>query len=131
MSIHVPLSAGELLDKITILRIKAQRIADVGKLANVRKELSALEAVWREAVRQPLPAEEAELTRVNESLWDIEDRIREQEQRQDFGPRFVELARQVYLTNDRRAAIKRRVNLHLGSALVEEKSYANYAAATN
>jgi len=130
MSIQAPLSAGELLDKITILRIKSRRIADPKKLTNVRHELAALEAVWRRSVWQSLAAEEAELTRVNETLWDVEDHIRDQERRQDFGPRFVELARQVYITNDRRAEIKRRVNLQLDSALVEEKSYANYAAAT-
>jgi hypothetical protein len=125
--ISVPISAGELLDKITILRIKEQRITDAAKLANVRKELRALERVWRAAVPQPVPDVEAQLTRVNETLWNIEDRIRDEERRKNFGARFIELARQVYLINDRRAEIKRAINLRLGSALIEEKSYQPYA----
>lgn len=125
--IHVPVSAGELLDKITILRIKSRRIGDPAKLANVRKELAALEAIWRRSVTVSLAAEEEELTRVNQALWEIEDHIRDQERERDFGPQFVALARRVYITNDQRAEIKRRVNLLLGSALVEEKSYRNYS----
>ena len=126
--IRVPVSAGELLDKITILRIKSRRMSDARKLENVRRELSELEAIWTDVASVPLPDEEAELTAINERLWDIEDEIREQESRQDFGVRFVWLARQVYFTNDRRAAVKRHVNLRLGSLLVEEKSYAPYDA---
>lgn len=126
--IRVPVSAGELLDKITILRIKSRRMSDARKLENVRRELSQLEAIWTDVASVPLPDEEAELTAINERLWDIEDEIREQESRQDFGVRFVWLARQVYFTNDRRAAVKRHVNLRLGSLLVEEKSYAPYDA---
>jgi Family of unknown function (DUF6165) len=128
--ISVPISAGELLDKITILRIKEQRITDPAKLANVRKELRALEHVWRSAVRLPVDDEEAQLTHVNETLWNIEDHIRDEERRKNFGARFIELARQVYLTNDRRAEIKRAINLRLGSVLIEEKSYRPYAAET-
>jgi hypothetical protein len=128
--ISVPISAGELLDKITILRIKEQRIADPAKLANVRNELRALEQVWRAAVSLPVHEAEAQLTHVNETLWNIEDHIRDEERRKDFGPRFVELARQVYLNNDRRAEIKRAVNLRLGSVLIEEKSYQPYKADT-
>jgi len=125
--ISVPISAAELLDKITILLIKEQRITDAAKLANVRKELRALERVWRAAVPQPVPDVEAQLTRVNETLWNIEDRIRDEERRKNFGARFIELARQVYLINDRRAEIKRAINLRFGSALIEEKSYQPYA----
>lgn len=123
--ILAPVSAGELLDKIAILRIKAARIADAAKLANVRRELGALEAVAAAAVppRPGLPALEAELRAVNEALWDVEDDIREHDARGDFGPAFVRLARAVYATNDRRAAIKRAINDLTGSALVEEKSY--------
>ncbi len=128
--IKVPLSPGEVLDKITILRIKERRIADPAKLANVRNELRALEQVWRASVSQPVHDAEAQLTQVNEALWNIEDHIREEERRQEFGARFIELARQVYLTNDRRAQIKRAINLRLGSVLVEEKSYQPYAAVT-
>ena len=128
--ISVPISAGELLDKITILRIKERRIADPVKLANVRNELRALEQVWRAAVSQPVHDAEAQLTHVNETLWNIEDHIRDEERRKDFGPRFVELARQVYLNNDRRAEIKRAINLRLGSVLIEEKSYQQYKVGT-
>jgi hypothetical protein len=125
--ISVPVSAGELLDKITILRIKQRRITDPTKLANVRRELRALERVWRTAVRQPVQDAEAQLTQVNEALWNIEDHIRDQERRKEFGARFVELARQVYFNNDRRAEIKRAINMRLGSLFIEEKSYQAYA----
>jgi hypothetical protein len=118
----VPVSWGELIDKITILEIKAARIADADKRANVARELAALTAV-----RGPLSDSLADLThelrQVNEALWTIEDDIRECEMRGDFGPRFIELARSVYKRNDRRAALKRRINELLGSELVEEKSY--------
>jgi len=126
--ILVPLSPGELLDKITILRIKAQRIEDAGKLANVRRELALLEQYWSQAVAAPneLAADEAALGRVNSELWDIEDRIREHEAQRRFDAGFIELARAVYLRNDERAAIKHRVNLKLKSAIVEEKSYQPY-----
>jgi len=126
--ILVPLSPGELLDKITILRIKAQRIEDADKLGNVRRELALLEQRWSQAVVAPieLAADEAALARVNSELWDIEDRIREREAQQRFDAGFVELARAVYLRNDERAAIKQRINLKLKSAIVEEKSYRPY-----
>lgn len=126
MPILVPVSWGELLDKITILDIKAERIADAGKRANVERERAALNAVA--AVPMP-PAAGAlieGLRGVNAALWDIEDAIRDCERQQDFGPRFVELARSVYRTNDRRAALKRELNDLLGSELVEEKSYQPY-----
>jgi Family of unknown function (DUF6165) len=124
----VPVSPGELLDKITILRIKSARMSDAGKLANVRHELVMLEKTWRETVppQNHPAAEEQALEAVNARLWDIEDQIRDQEAAQDFGPRFIELARAVYVQNDERAAIKKRINLTLGSALVEEKSYRPY-----
>ncbi len=126
--ILVPISPGELLDKITILRIKAARIEDAGKLANVRRELALLEHNWRRSVpaRDDLAGDEAALERVNTELWDIEDRIREHEAQRRFDAGFVELARAVYLRNDERAAIKRRINLKLDSAIVEEKSYRPY-----
>ena len=128
MNILVPLSAGELLDKITILRIKAARIEEPGKVANVRHELTLLEHTWREAFggAAGVETEEAELERVNGALWDIEDRIREHEARALFDAAFIELARAVYLRNDERAAIKRRINLKLNSPLLEEKSYRPY-----
>jgi len=129
--ILVPVSAGELVDKIAILRIKAARIADPAKLANVRHELAALEAVAATSVppSDALAALEAELRAVNESLWEVEDDIRAHDARGDFGAGFVRLARAVHVTNDRRAALKRAVNDLTGSALVEEKSYRSDAAA--
>lgn len=122
MTLLAPVSWGELIDKITILEIKAARIADAAKLANIRRELQALIAV-RDAQGTAPAALVAELGQVNEQLWDIEDRIRECEQRGDFGAAFIELARSVYKTNDRRAALKRKINDAMGSELVEEKSY--------
>jgi Lhr-like helicase len=126
--ILVPLSPGELLDKITILRIKTARILDAAKLANVRLELALLEKTWRDslAAAVDIAREERALQEVNERLWDIEDRIREKEARQIFDREFIELARAVYHSNDERAAIKKRINLALGSRLVEEKSYQSY-----
>jgi hypothetical protein len=126
--ILVPISPGELLDKITILRIKCVRITDAAKLDNVRQELSRLERSWAASVpaATDLVAEEAELARVNAALWDIEDRIRDHEFEQRFDAGFIELARSVYLRNDERAAIKRRINLKLASELIEEKAYRPY-----
>jgi len=128
MNILVPLSAGELLDKITILRIKAARIEEPGKLANVRHELTLLERIWGEAfgASGTLDGDEAELERVNGALWEIEDLILEHDARGVFDAAFIELARAVYLRNDERAAIKRRINLKLNSPIVEEKSYRPY-----
>lgn len=124
----VPLSPGELLDKITILRIKSARISDAAKLANVRLELELLERTWRDSgcAAHDVVADERALQAVNEKLWDIEDRIRDKEGAQRFDAEFVELARAVYFSNDERAAIKKRVNLALGSRIVEEKSYKPY-----
>ena len=126
--ILVEIAPGELIDKITILEIKIERIADPDKLNNVRVELEVLERVRDEAVEpSPLLGDvAARLKRVNEALWDIEDDIRDCERRQDFGPRFIELARSVYRSNDQRAAVKREVNELLGSKLIEEKSYTDY-----
>ncbi|TDT44335.1 hypothetical protein DES49_0437 [Halospina denitrificans] len=124
----IPASFGEVLDKITILEIKSERMHDPAKLANVRLELDELNGIWARTLEHPASVnqERQELKAVNEKLWDIEDAIREQESAGDFGERFVELARQVYFTNDERAAIKKKVNLALGSRFVEEKSYRNY-----
>ena len=127
-AITVEVAAGELLDKITILEIKEAKFTDQAKLANVRAELETLRAA-RDA---NLPStEEIEravdgLREVNRQLWEIEDEIRDHERNQDFGERFVELARAVYRTNDRRAALKRKINDLTGSRLKEEKSYAAY-----
>ena len=126
--ILVPISPGELLDKITILRIKAARMKDPQKVANVRHELGLLERTWKDsgAASVDLGTEEANLTQVNELLWAVEDDIRDEERAQRFGEKFIELARAVYVTNDERAAIKKRINTLLGSTIVEEKSYQQY-----
>ncbi len=126
--ILVPLSPGELLDKITILRIKAARMTDATKVQNVRLELSLLENTWRDSgcADFEVAADERALQSVNEKLWVVEDRLREKEAARAFDPEFIELARTVYIANDERAAIKKRVNLQLGSRIVEEKSYKAY-----
>jgi uncharacterized protein DUF6165 len=126
--IMVPVSPGELLDKITILRIKSRRMADPNKLANVRRELEALEETWRSSPYAAVDIEDdlRALLEVNERLWTIEDDIRDKERAVAFDADFIRLARAVYMENDERAAIKKRLNLKLGSTLVEEKSYAEY-----
>ncbi|HUY33777.1 MAG TPA: tetratricopeptide repeat protein [Pirellulales bacterium] len=126
--ITVEVAPGELLDKLTILRIKNRRITDPARLRNVRAELGVLEAARAASLGDSPELTEltAQLTAVNESLWDIEDEIRVCEQAGDFGPRFVELARGVYHRNDHRAVVKRQINELLGSTLIEEKSYAAY-----
>jgi hypothetical protein len=129
--LSVPISFGELIDKITILEIKAERMRDPAKLANVRTELDLLNARWQHhpSSRIDIAAARARLKSVNEALWAIEDRIRLKEKAQAFDAEFVELARAVYFRNDDRAAVKREINLTLGSALVEEKSYEDYRSA--
>jgi len=124
----VPISPGELLDKITILRIKSARVRDAQKLANVQRELQLLENTRLTSLPADaqLRDDEAELERVNTQLWDIEDRIREHEALQRFDAGFIELARAVYIRNDERAAIKHRINRKLNSTIVEEKSYQPY-----
>jgi hypothetical protein len=129
--ISVPISPGEMLDKITILRIKSQRMTDPQKLHNVRVELDALERTWQSSpyAGADIAAEVAALQAVNERLWVIEDDIRDKERAQSFDAGFIALARSVYFENDERAAIKRRINVRLGSLLVEEKSYSSYKPA--
>ncbi len=126
--LQVEVSPGELIDKITILEIKAERIADPDKVANVQRELRSLVAARSAALPSSRELDEltAELRGINERLWEIEDDIRDCERKSDFGERFIELARAVYRTNDRRAAAKRGINELLGSELVEEKDYADY-----
>lgn len=126
--ILVPISPGELIDKITILQIKSDRMQDPAKLANVRIELELLEKTWRSSphASHDIEKEWAELRRINEALWDIEDKIRDKEREKCFDQEFIELARAVYITNDERAAVKRAINTKLGSRIVEEKSYAKY-----
>jgi hypothetical protein len=128
--ISVPIAYGELIDKITILEIKSARIRDAAKLANVRTELDLLNETWRAdpASQVDIAAERTDLRRVNEALWDIEDHIRLKEKAKAFDGEFIELARSVYVRNDERATIKRVINQKLGSTLVEEKSYEDYAS---
>ena len=129
MSLLVPVSWGELLDKITILQIKTERIQDAEKLKNVHHELDLLVSVCdREISGLPELRDLVQaLRQANERLWEIEDAIRLHEKEQDFGHGFIELARAVYMTNDRRAALKYRINTLLGSSVIEEKSYASYS----
>ncbi len=126
--ILAPVSFGELLDKLTILQIKSERIADPVKVANVLKELHALERLWKEHPASNIDVSElvTQLKHVNERLWVIEDDIRILEKAQRFDKDFVALARSVYFENDDRARIKKDINLALGSAYVEEKSYQDY-----
>lgn len=130
MLVEAPISLGELIDKITILEIKQVNIADPDKRRNVDHELNILNA----RVAQLLDGEGAarlapmqtELKAINEALWDIEDRIRDCERAGDFSQTFIDLARSVYITNDKRASSKKAINLAFGSELVEEKSYRDY-----
>ena len=126
--IRVPISPGELLDKITILRIKSKRMHDPQKLANVRLELRELEDTWRACApaNTDVESDVSALLEVNERLWVIEDDIRDEERAKRFAEKFIELARAVYFINDERAAIKKRINSLLGSSIVEEKSYQQY-----
>ena len=128
MTIKVELSYGEMLDKITILEIKCERMTDAAKVANVTKELDLLNALWKADEKSSIDiAEEISgLKTINEALWEIEDDIRDKERAKEFDEKFIELARAVYVTNDKRANFKKVINVKLGSDLVEEKSYADY-----
>ena len=125
---HLPVAWGEVFDKLTILQIKAEKLQDAAKLANVNKERQEIEKVVGDLARFPagLPALVQALKDINAQLWDVEDGKRDCERRQCFDDSFVQLARQVYFGNDQRAVIKRQLNELLGSALVEEKSYKAY-----
>ncbi len=128
MDILIPASAGELIDKITILEIKVKNIRDPEKNRNVAKELEALVKCLRKNISDAdqLADLRASLKSINEALWDIEDDIRLCEQRGEFGDKFIKLARSVYRQNDKRAAVKKEINVLLGSSIIEEKSYADY-----
>ena len=128
MQLQVPVSVGEVLDKITILQIKLAHISDAAKRANIQNELDALLPL---VAGDPFTTDQmqalmAELKSVNEVLWDIEDDIREKEAAKSFNAEFISLARAVYVTNDRRAEIKKQINLATGSDFIEEKSYESY-----
>jgi len=126
--IHVPVSPGEVLDKITILEIKSERISDAGKLNNVKRELELLQASWRQFVDEDETVQDIHfrLKTINEALWEIEDDIRDKERAREFDQTFIDLARSVYVTNDQRADAKKELNVYLGSEIVEEKSYQEY-----
>ncbi|MFV1983991.1 MAG: DUF6165 family protein [Thiohalomonadales bacterium] len=128
MALKVDISFGELLDKITILQIKSERITNAAKLQNIHHEMELLQSIWEKSdeVNIDIKFEIYELKTINEKLWDIEDDIREKEFKKEFDEKFIELARAVYVTNDKRADFKRRINIKLNSELVEEKSYAEY-----
>ncbi|MFV2059420.1 MAG: DUF6165 family protein [Gammaproteobacteria bacterium] len=128
MALKVDISFGELLDKITILQIKSERISDAAKLQNIHHEMELLQSIWEksEEVKIDIKFEIYELKAINEKLWDIEDDIRDKELKKEFDKDFIELARAVYVTNDKRADFKRKINVKLNSELVEEKSYAQY-----
>ena len=126
--IQVPVSPGEVLDKITILEIKSERMDDPVKVANVRRELELLLGTWQQSVEddETIRRIHTELKSINEALWEIEDDIRDKELAKEFDARFIELARSVYVTNDQRANAKKELNVYLGSEIVEEKSYKDY-----
>lgn len=126
--ILIPVAPGELIDKITILKIKSERMSDAEKLLNVRRELEMLRDEQRRHIADDTQISDmqARLEEVNGRIWDLEDVIRDCERNKDFGEVFLDTARKIYRTNDERAAIKKQINIHLGSQIVEEKSYAEY-----
>lgn len=126
--IRIPVAVGELIDKITVLEIKADRITDTNKLENINKELTLLYHTWSASPQASIDISKQryQLKAVNETLWNIEDEIRAKEYRGEFDARFIELARSVYINNDKRAALKRKINELTGSEIVEEKSYFDY-----
>jgi len=127
-TVSIEISPGELIDKITILRIKSKRIRGESKLHNVRTELDILASVLETSVHRSARVNRltGELQSVNECLWDIEDEIRLCEKNRDFGDRFIDLARQIYISNDERAHLKREINVALHSGILEEKEYVDY-----
>ena len=121
----IEVSNGEIIDKVTILQIKCERIGDEKKLKNIRKEYDELKKQASAIMSQDHPLYKA-LYDINNELWDIEDHIRELERKKDFGDEFIETARSVYFKNDRRAEIKKEINIKTSSGLTEEKSYEKY-----
>jgi hypothetical protein len=128
MNILIEVSPGELIDKLTILEIKLELIKDESKRASVSREYALLKSAYQTAIAENEQLQEltGTLKRINRELWDIEDSIRDEERAQRFDSRFIELARSVYRTNDRRAAVKRQINTLLNSPIPEEKSYTHY-----
>ena len=124
----IPISWGELLDKITILQIKLENITSKNALKNIEQELKKLQSILTQYCPKTMETSqlESELREINQQLWDIEDRIRDKERNHTFDDEFIQLARSVYITNDERSRIKRKINDLFGSEFVEEKSYAEY-----
>ena len=124
----IPISWGELLDKITILQIKLENITSKNALKNIEQELKKLQSILTQYCPKTMETSqlESELREINQQLWDIEDKIRDKERNHTFDDEFIQLARSVYITNDERSRIKRKINDMFGSELVEEKSYAEY-----
>jgi hypothetical protein len=127
--INTPVSPGEILDKITILEIKAVNIVDDEKQKNVKHELDILQKTWDTNIEksEEIISLKQQLKKVNQDLWNIEDHIRIKESKKEFDDEFIQIARSVYVENDKRAAVKKAVNILLGSELVEEKSYEDYS----
>ena len=125
---QIPISWGELLDKITILQIKLENLTSQDALNNVALELKQLQSIFSQSCPKAIKPKqlELELKKINQQLWDIEDKIRDKERNKSFDDEFIQLARSVYITNDERSRIKRRINETFGSDLIEEKSYAEY-----
>lgn len=128
MNPSVPVSWGELLDKVTILEIKSERLTSKAAAANVRHELEQLSSLAQQAtaLHPEIPRLKSELKKINETLWKVEDDIREKEAAKSFDAEFVELARAVYRTNDARGRLKQQINMLLKSAIAEEKQYSRY-----
>ena len=122
----IEVSNGEIADKLTIIEIKLENIKDEKKLVNLKAEFDVLDEAVGKIIAKEHPLYQ-ELLTINKQLWDIEDRIRELEKAKDFGPEFIEVARSVYFTNDKRSDVKRKINELTGSSLIEEKSYEDYA----
>lgn len=128
MTINIEISVGELIDRMTILEIKSEKIHSADKLKNINKELSNMKQTWASSpyIESDINSEYDRLKEINEKLWEIEDDIREKEAKVEFDEGFIELARSIYINNDERARIKREINEKLGSDIIEEKSYSDY-----
>ena len=128
-NLKIPISLGELIDKITILRIKSNKINSNEAQKNIRLELEKLEHILntKMSINTKLKNFEIKLSKINQTLWDIEDQLREKEREKKFDKKFISLARMVYYKNDERAKIKRMINKSFGSELIEEKSYTQYS----
>ena len=125
----IPISLGELIDKITILRIKFEKINSISARKNISLELEKLQKVLSDTIESSVKLKkfEIKLSKINQALWDVEDQLREKEKEKKFDKKFISLARMVYYKNDERAKIKRMINKSFGSELIEEKSYTQYS----